>query len=57
MIRALTAYLIASLTLNAVAGGAYGTGLIEVPALYGVMAVAFIVSLVGYVRWDERHHA
>lgn len=57
MIRALLPYLLASLILGATAGGAYGAGLIEVPALYGVMAIAIIVSLVGHVRWDERHHA
>jgi hypothetical protein len=57
MIRALVLYLAASLTLSAVAGGAYGVGLIEVAALYGAMFIAIAISLVGYVRWDQRHHA
>lgn len=57
MIRALMPYLIVSLALSAVAGGVYGAGLIEVPALYVAMALALVVSLIGYVRWGERHHA
>jgi len=57
MVRVLAPYLIVSLLLTAGAAGVYGAGLIEVPALYGVMAVAIVVSLVGYVRWDLRHHA
>jgi hypothetical protein len=57
VIRALAPYLIASLALSAVAGGLYGAALIEVPALYAFMAIAIVVSLVGYVRWDERHRA
>lgn len=57
MIRALAPYLIASIALSAVAGGFYGAGLIDVPALYGAMFIAIAISLVGYVRWDQRHHA
>jgi hypothetical protein len=57
MVRPLAPYLLVSLVLSAGAGGFYGAGLSEVPALYGVMAIAFVISLFGYVRWDERHHA
>jgi hypothetical protein len=57
MVRPLAPYLLVSLVLSAGAGGFYGAGLSEVPALYGLMAIAFVISLFGYVRWDERHHA
>ena len=57
MIRAIAPYLIMSIALSSVAGGFYGAGLIEVPVLYGAMFIAIAISLVGYVRWDERHHA
>ena len=42
----------------AASGGViYGAGGFGVPALYGVLLLASLVTLVGYVRWDERHHA
>ena len=43
--------------LGVCAGGVYGAGAIGVPALYGLLTIALIVSLVGYVRWDERRHS
>ena len=56
MIRATAPYLVVSLLLSAVAGGLYGAGLIGILAIYAVLIVASVVSLVGYVRWDERHY-
>lgn len=56
MIRALAPYLAVSLLLSAGAGGLYGAGLIGVLEIYAVLILASVLSLVGYVRWDERHY-
>jgi len=53
MTRAVAPYFI----LSGAAGGVYGAGLIGVPALYGAILIAGLITLVGYARWDERHHA
>jgi hypothetical protein len=39
-----------------VAGVAYGTGAIGVPATYALGLAATLISGVGYMRWDERQH-
>ncbi|MGZ8702768.1 MAG: hypothetical protein ACXWZY_10835 [Gaiellaceae bacterium] len=54
--RALLPYLAVSCTLSAAGGGIYDAGLIGVPALYGLLILASVISLVGYARWDERHY-
>ena len=56
MIRALAPYLAVSLLFSAVSGGLYGAAVIGVPALYGLILLGSVVSLVGYVRWDLRHY-
>jgi hypothetical protein len=56
MVRVLLRYLIPSRLLSAAAGRLYGAGVFGVPALYGCLALASVVSIVGYVRWDERHY-
>jgi hypothetical protein len=56
MIRALRPYLAVSLLLSAVGGGLYGVAVIGVPALYGLLLLAGVISMVGYIRWDVRHY-
>ena len=56
MIWALLPYLIPSCVLSAAAGGLYGAGVFGVPAVYGLIIVASVISLVGYLRWDLRHY-
>jgi hypothetical protein len=56
MIRALRPYLAVSLLLSAVGGGLYGAAVIGVPALYGLLLLAGVISMVGYIRWDVRHY-
>lgn len=57
MLRALAPYFAVSSVIAAAAGGVYGAGGIGVPVLYLTLLVAALVTLVGYARWDERHHA
>jgi hypothetical protein len=57
MLRALAPYLSVSGVIAAASGAVYGAGGIGVPLLYLMLLVAGLVTLVGYVRWDERHHA
>jgi hypothetical protein len=57
MLRALVPYLIVGSVISGGAGAVYGAGGIGVPALYAALLLAGLVALVGYARWDERHHA
>jgi hypothetical protein len=57
MLRAVAPYVAVALMICAVGGIAYGSGLIGVLGAYGVILLAGVVGLVGYVRWDDRHHA
>jgi hypothetical protein len=57
MLRSLAPYLAVALVVAALTGYGYGAGAIGVLGVYGLVLVAGLVSLVGYVRWDERHHA
>jgi hypothetical protein len=51
------AYLIASLAVQRGGRRSVRLGAYRSAALYAVIAVALVVSLVGYLRWDERDHA
>ena len=56
MLRELAPYLVVSVLISAVGGGLYGAAVIGVPALYGLILVASVISLIGYARWDLRHY-
>jgi hypothetical protein len=56
MLRDLTPYLVVSVLISGAGGGLYGAAVIGVPAVYGLIAVASVISLIGYVRWDLRHY-
>ena len=57
VLRALAPYMSVSCVIAASGAVIYGVGGIGVPLLYGVLLLASVVTLVGYARWDERHHA
>jgi hypothetical protein len=56
MLRELAPYLAVSLVISVVAGCLYGGAVIGVPAVFGLIIVAGVISLAGYVRWDLRHY-
>ena len=56
MFRDLAPYLVVSVLISGVGGGLYGAAVFGVPALYGLIIVAGVISLIGYVRWDLRHY-
>jgi hypothetical protein len=56
MLRDLAPYLVVSVLISAVGGGLYGASVIGVLAVYGLIIVASVISLVGYLRWDLRHY-
>jgi hypothetical protein len=56
VLRALWPYLIVSYAISGVGGLLYDGGDIGVPATYGLLILAIIVSLVGYERWDKQHY-
>jgi hypothetical protein len=56
MLRELAPYLAVSLVISVVAGGLYGLAVIGVAAVYGLIILAGVVSLAGYLRWDLRHY-
>lgn len=56
MLRATVPYLLIGLAISVAAAWAYRHGHLGVLGSYGVLAVATMISLIGYVRWDLREH-
>jgi hypothetical protein len=55
MLRDLARFLAVSLLIAGAAGWLYGAAVIGVLPVYGLIIVAGVISMVGYVRWDLRH--
>jgi len=57
MLRELRPYLLLAAAVAAAGGAAYGAALIDAALVYLTLLVTGIIVLVGYARWDDRHHA
>jgi hypothetical protein len=57
MLRAIAPYVVIGMIISGGAGIAYSSGLIGVLGAYGVVLVAGVIALIGYVRWDDSQHA
>jgi hypothetical protein len=56
MLRAVFPYVLTGLAISAAAAWAYGDGHLGVLGSYAALALATMIGLIGYVRWDLREH-